>query len=235
MADLVPPPPELREHDGFLVLRDDLVLGGTKARVVPGLMALDGAEEFVYAGPAQGYAQLALAVGAALTGLRATFFTPKRAELLPLTRQAAGLGLQVVEVPAGRLSVLQARARSYAELTGARLLPLGLKLPGMREAMAAFLRGLPVEPAEVWVTAGSGTLAGACHDAWPEAQLCAVQVGKIPELPAGALRFIAPEAFPEPARGPAPPFPSAEFYDRKAWRFVSEHARPGALVINVGA
>ena len=32
-----------------------------------------------------------------------------------------------------------------------------------------------------------------------------------------------------------PPFPSAPTYDAKAWKFVKEHAKEGALFWNVGA
>lgn len=43
------------EHDGIAVVRDDLFLGGTKARFLPALF--DGADEVVYASPAEGGAQ----------------------------------------------------------------------------------------------------------------------------------------------------------------------------------
>ena len=33
----------------------------------------------------------------------------------------------------------------------------------------------------------------------------------------------------------APPFPSAPTYDAKTWKFMREHASPGALFWNVGA
>jgi hypothetical protein len=33
----------------------------------------------------------------------------------------------------------------------------------------------------------------------------------------------------------APPFPSAPTYDAKAWKFMKQYAKPGALFWNVGA
>lgn len=228
------PPPVIAVHDGILVVRDDLLPGGTKVRVVPDLLV--GATEWVYAGPAQGYAQVALAAACAEVGHRATLFLAARNEPAPLTRQALALGAKVVQVKAGRLNVLQARARTYAEMAGARYLELGLKLPGMRDALAEVARSLPLQdpPEQVWVTAGSGTLAQALAQAWPDADLHAVQVGKPPELPNGATLHVAPEAFADPAEHP-PPFPSASSYDAKAWRFVRAYAEPGALFWNVGA
>lgn len=231
------PPPVVVEHEGVLVVRDDMVTGGTKARVAPDLLA--GSDEWVYAGPAQGYAQLALAIACEQEGKRGVFFTAKRKSPLPLTQSSLEHGLRVVQVPYGRLTHVQAKARAYCELTGARFIDMGLKLPGMEDAMAAVAQGLAaeVQPREVWVTCGSGTLCRALARAWPNAQINAVQIGMHPELPEGARLWVAPERFEEVATGPTPPFPSAEFYDRKAWRFVLEHAAKdgSALLWNVGA
>lgn len=228
------PPPEIREHDGILVVRDDLIEGGSKVRVASRLLA--GSDEWVFAGPAQGYAQLALAIACEAEGKIGTFFTAERSEPAPLTRQAMAHGLRVVFVPAGRISVVQHRARSYCELTGARFVELGLRLPGMEQALYELAASIEIEPpAEVWVTAGSGTLCRALARAWPAAEIHAVQVGMRPSLPERARLWVAPERFEQDASGPLPPFPSAINYDAKAWRFVAAHARPGALFWNVGA
>ena len=53
------PAPIIMEHDSVLVVRDDLFPGGTKARFLG--MLFNGAEEVVYASPAEGGAQFALA------------------------------------------------------------------------------------------------------------------------------------------------------------------------------
>ncbi len=228
--------PEIREHDGILVVRDDLIEGGTKVRVAPRL--LSSSDEWVFAGPAQGYAQLALAIACEEQGKRAVFFTAKRSKPLPLTMRAMVHGLRVVQVPYGRISHVQAKARAYCEASGATFIELGLKLPGMEDALVELASALPIEPpAEVWVTAGSGTLCRALGRAWPGAAMNAVQIGMTPHLPEGTRLFVAPEQFSERFSGPEPPFPSAEFYDAKAWRFVSEHARRDgrALFWNVGA
>lgn len=226
------PPVEISEHDGIRVVRDDLIEGGSKVRVAPGLLA--GADEWVFAGPAQGYAQLALAIACEAMGKRATFFCAERREPAPITKLALAHGLQVIFVPAGRISVVQHRARAYCELTGARFVELGLKLPGMEDALCELARSIEA-PAEAWVTAGSGTLCRALARAWPEAEIHAVQVGMRPQLPERAKLWVAPERFEQDASGPLPPFPSAINYDAKAWRFVAEHASPGALFWNVGA
>jgi hypothetical protein len=222
--------PLVEVHDGFAIVRDDLVEGGTKVRALPALLV--GGEEFVYAGPAQGYAQLALAVACAGLGLRATLLVPKRKAYTPMTAAALRHGAKIISVPAGRLSVLQARARAYCAMTGAVLLPFGLADARMVDALADVARTLPA-PEEAWVAAGSGTLSLALARAWPSTALNVVAVGRVPVVPEGATSWRASERFDEVASGPLPPVPSALHYDAKVWRFLLEHARPGALWWNV--
>lgn len=226
--------PVLDRVAGITVVRDDKVAGGTKARVLPGILSEIGAgHEIVYATPAYGYAQIALAHAASLTGRHATVFVARRTRWHPRTVEAARAGAAIIEVPHGYLTVVRARARAYCEETGATLLPFGLDLPAMRAGMAEVARALPLAPAEVWTVAGSGTLIRGLQEAWPAASFHAVQVGRDP-LVGRARLWVAPETFERNAAYP-PPFPSCSNFDAKAWRFVREHAAPGALFWNVAA
>ena len=93
-------PPIVREHGGVSVIRDDLFPGGTKARFMPVLF--EGAEEAVYASPAEGGAQTALATVAKDLGKRATIFVAARAKLHPRTLEAARLGARSEERRVGK-------------------------------------------------------------------------------------------------------------------------------------
>lgn len=233
---LAPPRIEEAELPGgrpLLVVRDDELPGGTKRRVLPALLAAAPEDEFVYAGPAYGYAQVALAYSAADAGKRSTFFLAERAELHPLSVEARAAGCQLVQVPAGRLSVVQARARAYATAVGARFLPLGFDVPEFIKGLASEALRLEVEPREVWCVAGSGSLSRALQRAWPWASHRAVRIGLPPDPGAAELRQ-APEPFAEPAEQ-LPPFPSCANYDAKAWRFLCAEASPGALFWNVAS
>lgn len=224
--------PTLTEHAGITVVRDDLIPGGTKARVLPGVLDAIGAGlEVVYASPVYGYAQVALGHAAAATGRTATVFVARRKVPHPRTVEAAQAGAIVREVAPGYMSVCRARAREYAEAAGATLLPFGLDVPAMTDALAQVARDLPVTPTEVWAAAGSGTLSRALQAAWPAASHHAVRVGADPDI-ASATLWVAPEPFERPARV-LPPFPSCDNYDAKVWRFLTAHARPGALFWNV--
>lgn len=225
------PPPRVEECDGFLVVRDDEVPGGTKRRVLPGL--LTRGREYVYASPAYGYAQVALAHACYEVGGRATVFTAQRREPHARTAEAVQAGAKVVPVPHGYLNVVQAAARRYCEQRGAELLPFGLDDPRFVELLADVARQVKVRPKQVWTVAGSGTLTRALQLAWPKADFRAVRVGRPPDA-GRAFLYDAPEKFEQDARDP-PPFPSCSNYDAKAWQFVKAHAQPGALFWNVAA
>ena len=221
--------PIVREHGGVWVVRDDLFPGGTKARFMPVLF--EGANEAVYASPAEGGAQTALATVAMEFGSQATIFVAARAKLHPRTLEAAKLGAKVVPVRPGYLAVVQARAKDYAKTNGARLVPFGVDLPEAitRLEDAALATGL--DPDEVWCAAGSGVLARALAEAWPRARRHVVQVGRELEAKdvANATIHIYPRPFSDVAKT-LPPFPSDPHYDAKAWEMMTARKGPGRVV-----
>lgn len=220
---------EVSEHDGIVVVRDDCYPGGTKARVLPRILV--PGTEYVYASPAYGYAQVALAHACATLGGQATVFTAARRELHSRTREAQRVGARVVQVPTGYMSNVRAKARAYADFTGAILLPFGFDSEDFVGALADLARTSELEADEVWTVAGSGTLSRALQQAWPRARFHAVRIGAAADV-GGARLWTAPEKFEVDAKIP-PPFPSCSNYDAKAWRFIREHAAPGALFWNV--
>lgn len=225
------PPVVVEEVDGIMVVRDDLIPGGTKRRVLRDI--LKPGQEYVYASPAQGYAQLALAYAAMDTGAQATVFVAKRNEPHRLTRQACSMRATIRQIPNGYMTVVRARARQYCETYGATLLPFGLDDPMVIDRLADMALETGVQPREVWTVAGSGVMTRALQQAWPGAQFHAVRIGAVPD--AGRARvYNAPERFEQDAKLP-PPFPSCANYDAKAWRFIRAHAAPGALFWNVAA
>ena len=122
--------PEVIEHHGVFVVRDDL--GGKRPFSDP----VDGADEVVYASPAEGGAQTALATVAAQLGKRATIFVAQRAQPHPRTLMAKRLGAKTVQVSPGHLNVVQARAREYSHQTGRASSALCLRCPGAVQAIA---------------------------------------------------------------------------------------------------
>lgn len=244
------PDPVIEMHEGIFVVRDDLIPGGTKQRVLERWLPEMGPAEYVYAGPREGYAQVALAEAClSLRGrmqskvgdYRATLFVPHAATrgMHIRTQHAITAGAHYISVNPGYLSNTKAQAHRYSYKMQAagidvRLLPFGLDDPRFIEIVAEIARAATtITPHEVWVTAGSGTLCRALQQAWPRAEMHAVQVGHAPSV-GNANLWQAPEKFQEPAKHP-PPFPSCLEYDAKAWQFVREHASRGALFWNVAA
>lgn len=232
VAGSIPAPatsPAVVEHDGVLVVRDDLYSGGTKARFVGAFFA--GADEAVYASPAEGGAQTALATVARQLGKRATIFVAQRIRPHPRTLEAARLHAKVIPVQPGYLSVVQARAREYCERTGATLVPFGADVEFAIEAIANAAASLAIKPDEVWCSAGSGVLARGLARAWPAARRHVVQVGRALSLDevAGATIHEYPVPFGREART-RPPFPSDPHYDAKAWEQCAARKGPGRVL-----
>ena len=227
--------PELLEHEGVFVVRDDLLPGGTKARFLPVLF--EDADEVVYASAAEGGAQTALATVAAQLGKRATIFVAKRAQPHPRALMAKRLGAKVMQVSPGYLSTVQARAREYSRQVGAKLAPFGVDMPEAIEAIAAAARSIGIEPDEVWCASGSGVLARALAKAWPKAHRHVVQVGRTLSADeiAGATIHIYPLPFGREAKA-KPPFPSDPHYDAKAWEICRARKGAGKVIMwNVAA
>jgi hypothetical protein len=221
--------PQVIKHNDVFVARDDLFPGGTKARFIASLF--DGVNEVVYASPAEGGAQTALATVAAQLGKRATIFVAQRKRWHDRTLMAQRLGAQIVQVAPGHLNVVQARARKYSHQTGALLAPFGFDIPGATRAIAQAALSIGIEPDEVWCAGGSGVLARGLAQAWPSARRHVVQVGR--ELSANDVAGATIHEYPKPfgwAIKKQPPFPSDPHYDAKAWEYCVKHKGPGVVL-----
>jgi len=229
LAAWMPATPVLTEHEGIIVARDDLFPGGTKARFAGDLF--DGADEVVYASPAQGGAQTALAYTAARLGKRATIFVAKRSDPHPRAIEAKRMGARIFQVAPGYLNVVRHRARAYAQARKALLAPFGFDLPGAVAAIAAAARATGEAPDEVWCAAGSGVLARGLAAAWTDARRHVVQVGRTLSAGdvAGASIHVYPRGFGEHAARAAP-FPSDPHYDAKAWEICRERHGTGCVL-----
>lgn len=221
--------PVVTEHEGILVVRDDLFPGGTKARYIAHLF--NTADEVVYASPPQGGAQTALATVAQRLGKRATIFVAARAAPHPRTLMAKRLGAKVLQVRPGYLSVVQARARAYCDARGATLAPFGMKIPSAGQALESAARSTDLDPDEVWCASGSGVLMRGLAAAFPRARRHAVQVGRsLSAADVGnATIHIYPKHFEQVAAG-RPPFPSDPHYDAKAWEVCKSSHGPGTVL-----
>lgn len=215
------PEPRVELHQGIHVVRDDLIPGGSKRRFIDSYVAAPF-EEFVYASPAFGGAQIALSIAARAAGKRATIFVAKRNELHARTKEAQRNGASIVEIPHGYLSNVESKARAYAEERGAHLMPHGFDTPEALEAIAAaaeLVRRKHGTFDEVWSVAGSGVLQRGLQLGKLGKAYVAVAVGReSPDVGQAKIRLHG-QPFAADSRS-RPPFPSCSNYDAKAWSHI---------------
>jgi hypothetical protein len=224
--------PIVEQYGNISVVREDLVPGGTKARFVDYLF--EGVDEVVYATPAQGGAQTALALAARRLGKRLTLFVAARKEQHPRIILSERIGACIVEVKLGYLSNVQAKARNYTEYGGflgrsrVRNLQFGLNSPEAVKAIAAAAVQIP-RPSQLWCSAGSGTLACGLAKAWPNVPRFVVSVGhKLIQADVGGGTIIV---YPKPygyEGAPELPFPSDPIYERKTYQIMLERVGGGS-------
>lgn len=227
------PAPVVQKIGRFFVVRDDYLPGGSKMRYMLPYIEKLPHNEIIYASPAYGYAQMALAKVCAMLGKKAVVFVAKRKDPHPRTLKAKEFGATVYQVPHGYLNVVQARAKQYAADKGGFLVPFGVDVPEALDHFAAAARTIDIDPAEVWACSGSGALIRGLQKAWPGADFHSVRVGSEPKVGKARI-WVAPEKYEQDAKMP-PPFPSCGNYDAKVWQFVKRHGKDGALIWNVGA
>ncbi len=228
--------PIIKEHEGIQVVRDDLIEGGTKRRAFYTYVKSTEHEEFVYASPRQGYAQLSLAYVCKDLGRKCTVTVPQGKRYW-LTDKAEELGCNIIEVPMGFLTNIQAKAKNYCLKHEAHLIPFGGDHPIIIEAMRQTALSLDVNPTEVWTVMSSGVLSRGLQAAWPDAKVYGVKIGHntTPREQGRAETFKSKYKFQQECKEPErPPFQSSLTYDSKAWTFIKEHASDGALFWNVG-
>ena len=231
------PKPVIKEYDGIKVVRDDLLNGGTKRRAFTiYVKSKPEIDEFVYASPRQGYAQLSLAYACRDLGKKCTVTVPQ-GERYWLTNKAVEVGANIIEVPMGYLTNIQAKAKKYCFNNGAHLIPFGGDHPVIIEAMTQTALSLDINPTEVWTVMSSGVLSRGLQAAWPNAKVYGVRIGhNTTRIEQGrAETFKSDYKFHQECKEPErPPFPSSLTYDSKAWMFIKEHATKGSLFWNVG-
>ena len=233
------PSPVVEEHEGFFVVRDDLLKYGSKIRFLDNLVSTCSEEELVYgASNKVGWGAISLAYACKRHGKKAICFMAKRKELTWHQSRFVELGGEIEFVSNGMLTVTQKAARDYVAKAPKkrRLIPMGMGEQLVHEAIVKVATSLPIKPTEIWTVASSGTLTRGLQAAFPEAKVFAVQIGhKLSEEEAGRAKvFVSPYKYDESIKaGDAPPYPSEPYYDAKVWSFVRRHGSKGALIWNV--
>ena len=219
----------IEKHNKINVLRDDLLIGGTKSILMPTIIGKE--LEYVYASPVYGGFQIALSAYCQKVGKRATIFCAKRHEKHFNTLKCIQYGAKVIEVPYGYLSVVEKQARDYCKKTGATKIVWGGGSDINRICIAKRVKNvikiLGKEPNEIWCAIGSGTLVESILMATTKCKVYGVQVGAEYKKQHNRLTVLKyPKKFDQPSKYIAN-FPSTINYDLKAWEFCNKYKGDG--------
>jgi len=238
------PAPVIEEHEGFLVVRDDLLGVGSKVRFLDYLVKTAPEKEFVFgASNKVGYGAISLSYLCRKYGKKAIFFMAKTNNPTWHQKRVLELGGEIHWVPNGMLAVTKARAREYVakDPTRRRLLPIGLEDQTVLASIVKVARSLkyknkPVVPKEIWSVGSSGTLSRGLQTAFPHAKVHVVQTGHgmSKEQAGRAILHKSPYKCDQKCKeADMPPYGSEPFSDSKVWSFVKKHGKKGALIWNV--
>jgi 16S rRNA G966 N2-methylase RsmD len=229
------------------VFRDDYLTGGTKQRAIVPLIESSNKNKFIYAGPTQGMAIVALAYSCYLTHKTAVLFVARsrrpqhRTKMLQLAL-TFGNAVELHEMHDGQLKKLQIAAEAYHKAhKDSYLMSFGgnsgdfMKLleRGIREAMPPKIIKSP--PKRIWITAGSATVLNVLARIFPKTQFLALQVGKTvwPDMvPKGTIIYTANQRYAEEARD-LPPWDAQRNYEAKLYEWIKRFGRTGDYVYNI--
>jgi hypothetical protein len=232
--------PVIIEHEGFKVIREDLMGFGSKCRFGDILVQKAPTDTLVYVQPRFGFAGISLAYLANKYNKKLVLFMPSGKvisdhQAICIERGAIAKFRRIAAMPN-----LNRIAKQWAEDNNATFIPLGLKHELVTAAAVKVAYDIAEKhgyPEEVWSAISTGVLQRSLQIAWPDAEFNAVAVSRnIQNGELGKAKVWShPKAFASDVKTEfAPPFPSAMNYDAKAWEYMVKHGNPGSWFWNVG-
>jgi len=212
----------IENHYGINVLRDDLLVGGTKS-ILMNTIDKPNISEFVYASPVYGGFQIALSAYCKSVNKTATIFCAKRINKHANTQKCIDYGANIIEVPFGYLSVVEKKAREYSHnKKHVEKIIFGANSNENKKIISNRVKLVleHITPNEIWCAIGSGTLISSILMTVDESiKVFGVQVGAefIPDKEYSNLTIIKyPKPFDKESKIMID-FPSTPNYDKKAF------------------
>ena len=224
----------LQNYNNITVLRDDLLVGGTKSTFVDKLLK-DQYDYYVQATPAYGGFQIALAGVCKQLGKKCVIFVAKRENPHKNSLHAKKLGATVYQVPYGYLSNIQSKAKQFCKDNNGQLLEFGAKneigLNAIEQRTKNVIKLLGAEPDYIYCAVGSGTLINGIHRGTTKSKIIGVSVGKefTDKLSQRVQIIKYDRSFDKEARI-KPPFQSCENYDAKVWEVLIKKKPSGKIL-----
>jgi hypothetical protein len=220
--------PQLHHHEGFYVVRDDLIGVGSKGRFADLYVTRIKADHFVYVAPRVGYAGISLAKTCARHGRKLTLFCPASKEVSDHQLVAKELGAELKFVRVAAMPNLNRVAQDWAQQQGATFIPFGLRHELVTAAIVNTCNRLSDhmddEPFHVWSAISTGVLARGLQIGWPDARYYGVAVAR--NLQAGEAGRSTIHSYPKPFQWETKasiPFNSVKSYDAKAYETMRDY------------
>tara|TARA_R100000808_G_C2131441_1_gene140582 strand:+ start:678 stop:1553 length:876 start_codon:yes stop_codon:yes gene_type:complete len=231
--------PKIKNHNGFDVVRDDLLEYGSKCRFGDLLISQVKEDTLVYVQPRFGYAGISLSYLAHKYNKRLILFMPSSKQIsehqaVCIERGAIPKFRRIAAMPN-----LNRIAKQWSLENNAFFIPLGLVHPLVTAAIVKIcenLRGSWKDPETIWCAISTGVLSRGLQIGFPNTNFKAVAVAR--NLKQGELGrsdvFSHYKSFHSNVDIKYdPPFPSASNYDAKVWEFMIKHGKEGDMMWNV--
>lgn len=224
------PPPVLEEHDGIMVVRDDLI-NGSKCRFADLLVQSIKEETLVYVQPRVGLAGVSILNIAKRYGKKVVLFMPSSKKIshhqaVCIERGATPKFRRIAAMP--NLNIM---AKKWAEENNAKFIPLGLKHELVVACAARVASNISdafdgAYPDVCFCATSTGVLVRGLQIGWDKTEFFAVTVAR--NMKAGelgrAVPIIEPLAFPQSEKKDnLPPFDTVKTYDAKVWKYAKAY------------
>jgi hypothetical protein len=227
---------KIKQLEGFNVIDDGEFQYGTKARMGDFMISQVKEDTLVYVAPRTGYAPYSLTY-------LAKKYNKKLVLFMPASKEASEHQLRVIEDGAtpiflrtAAMPTLNAWAKQFAQKTGAKYLPFGLKheqvvAGGVRIFYEAF-KDLNIP--EMWTVFSTGVLSRTLQIALPNTAFNAVAVARnVQPGELGRARFYTyDKAFTRESKAHVP-FDCIKTYDAKGWEYMKKYGKEGDWFWNV--
>lgn len=221
--------PVIENIEGRIVVREDLLSVGTKARAGELLVATCESDTIVYVQPRFGFAGISLTELCKKYNKRLVLFMPSSKEVSDHQAFCIENGCEYYFYRIAAMPNLNLIAKRWAEQNNGFFIPLGLR-HRLVTAMIVKTASSIKEPTSFWTAFSTGVLNRALQIAWPNSIANGVAVSRnVKNGEKGRANVISHYKDFSQNSSILPPFPSAKNYDAKVW----EYTKPGDLFWNV--
>ncbi len=223
------PDPVIETVEDRIVVREDLLSVGTKARAGELLVATSESDTIVYVQPRFGFAGISLTELCKKYNKRLVLFMPSSKEISDHQAFCIENGCEYHFHRIAAMPNLNIVAKRWADENNAFFIPLGLR-HRLVTAMIVKTATQIKEPESFWTAFSTGVLNRALQIAWPNSIANGVAVSRnVHDGEKGRANIVSHYKDFSQNSLILPPFPSAKNYDAKVW----EYTKPGDLFWNV--